>query len=180
MSMIDSYDDLSLHEDPPSKTNSTKQQGQDKDTIKLYFRRWVILLTFSMIIILNVFNLCEYFDIEDTFLRFYQKKFPVPNFGKYDATYWLVLTNLLCYIVFVFPAMFLLEAKGIAFSCTVGIFLTISGSWIKCASVKFDWFPILVLGQIFCAIAQPFIQNPIVKLSSKWFGQHETATATSV
>ncbi len=76
--------------------------------------------------------------------------------------------------------MFLLDLKGLSFSCMLGIFLTIFGSWIKCASVKLDMFSVLILGQIACAIAQPFIQSPLVKLSSLWFGQNETATATSV
>lgn len=83
-------------------------------------------------------------------------------------------------MLFIFPAMFLLDLKGIGFSCMLGIFLTIFGSWIKCASVKLDMFPALIIGQVTCAIAQPFIQSPLVKLSSLWFGKNETATATSI
>ena len=176
MSMIDSYDDLSLNE----KEDQLGDNSKTNDTIKLYIRRWFILSAFSLIIILNVFNLTEYFDVEDTFVDFYSRNRPLHWLKKYETAYFVTLTNLTCYIAFLFPAMILLHLKGIWFSCMIGIFLTIFGSWIKCASVKVDFFVILVSGQLICAIAQPFIQNPLVRLSSLWFGQKETATATSV
>ncbi len=76
--MIDSYDDLSLHGDaaPTPASKQALPPTLPDDRVQLLFRRWLILLTFSMLIVLNVFNLCEYFDIEDAFLQFYQKNFP--------------------------------------------------------------------------------------------------------
>lgn len=178
MSAINSYDDLSLHEDPRCKPPHC--ESKIEQNIKLYWRRWFILYSFALIVILNAFNLNEYFDVEETFIQFYKTSFPNGYLDNFEAIYWLTIINLICYITFVFPSMFLLEAKGIGFSCMLGIFLTIFGSWIKCASVKLDLFAVLIMGQIICAIAQPFIQSPLVKLSSLWFGQNETATATSV
>ena len=178
MSVNDIYDDLSLHEDGRCKPKYP--QTKVEQNVRLYWRRWFILYSFAFIVILNAFNLNEYFDVEKTFIQFYKTSFPNEYLDSFEAMYWLTIINLVCYIIFVFPSMFLLDSKGIGFSCMLGIFLTIFGSWIKCASVKLDLFLVLIMGQIICAIAQPFIQSPLVKLSSLWFGQNETATATSV
>lgn len=185
MSMNESYSDLSLQneevEPSPNACNPHQSESQTTSThVQLFWRRWFILAIFSLFIILNVFNLTEYFDVEEAFIEFYTANFPSGDIQQFEISYWLTLVNLVCYILFIFPAMFLLELKGLSFSCMLGIFLTIFGSWIKCASVKMDMFPVLMFGQICCAIAQPFIQSPLVKLSSLWFGQRETATATAI
>lgn len=143
-------------------------------------RRWLVLFSFSFIIILNMFNLNEYFDIEEALRSFYDKNFTFNNLKKTDSSYWQELFNLLVYLTFLLPAMFLVQVKGIWFSCIIGIILTTFGCWIKCASVKTELFVFLFFGQLMCAIAQAFIQTPIVKISASWFGFNETATATAV
>ena len=77
MSIEGTYSDLSLHNDgevskrhcsnPPIKHNvDSNELG-----VRLVWRRWLVLAIFSLFIILNVFNLTEYFDVEDAFLQFY-------------------------------------------------------------------------------------------------------------
>lgn len=75
MSMNDTYSDLSLNAEEPVRVTAPKHASQvtieNETGIRLYWRRWFILAIFSLFIILNVFNLTEYFDVEDTFIQFY-------------------------------------------------------------------------------------------------------------
>jgi len=146
----------------------------------LSFRRWLIVLTYGLIVVVSVFQVTEFYDVKENVIAFYSHSFPFKDLSTADASYWLSLVNMACYLAFVFPAMFLLHVKGVWFSCTLGLFLIVFGSWLKTSSVQPDLFMVLATGHVLCAIAQPFIQSPLVKLTSGWFGQNEVATATSV
>ena len=87
---------------------------------------------------------------------------------------------MLCYLIFVFPAMFLLDKKGLKFSIVLGASLTTIGSVIKCLAVDPDLFLIAILGQTICAIAQAFTFSIPSRLSALWFGNNQIALATSV
>ncbi len=87
---------------------------------------------------------------------------------------------MLCYLIFVFPAMYLLDKKGLKFSIVLGSFLTTIGSVIKCFAVNPDFFLIAMLGQTICAIAQAFTLSIPSRLSALWFGNDQIALATSV
>ncbi len=114
------------------KNNSSKAQKSS--------RRWLVLLFFSLIIILNLYNLNEYFYIEDSFQTFYNKTFTSDDLKKSDLNYWQQLFNLLLHFLFLLPAMFLVQVKGIWFSCMIGIMLTTFGCWVKSASIKPEHF----------------------------------------
>lgn len=146
----------------------------------MYFRRWMILVVFSFISILNVFHLSLYGDLQTVIITLYKPSLSADKGTQYDAANWLSIIHMFTNLVFIFPAMFLLEFKGLRVSCLIGIALTSLGSWIKCASVKPDLYLILIIGQIMCGIAQAFIQTSLVKLSAVWFGKNEVATAIGV
>lgn len=77
ISMNDSsYSDLSLHNhEQATSTHLPQQQDTNELGVRLFWRRWFILAVFSTFIILNVFNLTEYFDVEDAFIQFYVSSF---------------------------------------------------------------------------------------------------------
>lgn len=87
---------------------------------------------------------------------------------------------MLVYIPLVFPAMFLLERKGLRLTCVLGALLTFVGAAIKCAAVRPDLFAVAMLGQTFCAIGQPFALGVPARLSALWFGAEQIGLATSV
>lgn len=87
---------------------------------------------------------------------------------------------MLCYIPLVFPAMFLLEKKGLKLSIVLGGLLTTIGCIIKCLAVSPDLFLVAILGQTLCAIAQAFTLGVPARLSALWFGPTQVALATSV
>jgi hypothetical protein len=171
--------------DYQSKANNEQQQQQQLEQIKnesiqVYFKRWIILLVFCSITLLNAFNWIEYSIIQDVVIQFYNESLPKGKAEQYDATNWLSMVYMLTYIPLVFPAMFLLDRKGLRLSCTLGALLTAVGAILKCAAVKPNLFPVAMLAQTICGIAQSFTLGIPARLSALWFGPTEIATATSV
>lgn len=77
------------------------------------------------------------------------------------------MSYMLLYIVVNFPSNWVLDVKGIKKGMFVGATLTFLGTGIR-AMVKFD-FAFLVVGQMLCAIGQPFILNAPMKIATRWF-----------
>jgi hypothetical protein len=151
-----------------------------KDQVQVYFKRWIILLVFCMVSLLSAFNWIEYGIIQDVVITFYNESLPEDPASRYDAVNWLSMVYMLCYIPLVFPAMFLLERKGLRLSCILGALLTAVGSAIKIAAVRPDLFAVAMLGQTVCAVAQAFTLGVPARLSALWFGPNEIGLATSV
>ncbi len=173
----------SLEKNKLDKLNSNNTINKSDDQIpnvKVYFKRWIVLFIFSFISLLNSFNWIEYNIIQDITIKFYNESLPSGEAEKNDAVNWLSMIYMLSYIPFIFPAMFLLDKKGLKLSCVLGALLTTIGSIIKCAAVRSDLFAVAMLGQTICAIAQVFTLNVPARLSALWFGPKEIATATSV
>lgn len=91
---------------------------------KVYFKRWIILFIFCFITMLSAFNWIEYNIIQDVTIAFFNASLPEDEAQKNDAVYWFSMVYMLCYIPFVFPAMFLLDRKGLKLSCILGSLLT--------------------------------------------------------
>lgn len=73
---------------------------------------------------LSAFNWIEYNIIQDVTIAFFNASLPEDEAQKNDAVYWFSMVYMLCYIPFVFPAMFLLDRKGLKLSCILGSLLT--------------------------------------------------------
>ncbi len=134
-----------------------------------YFKRWIILFIFSFISLLSAFNWIEYNIIQDVTIAFYNKSLPEDEVEQNDAVNWFSMVYMLCYIPLVFPAMFLLDKKGLKLSCILGALLTTIGSIIKCAAVNPNLFAVAMLGQTICAIAQAFTLSVPARLSALWY-----------
>lgn len=153
---------------------------RNENKIHTYFKRWVILFVFSGVSLLSAFNWIEYSIIQDVVIAFYNESLPNGEASQIDAVNWFSMVYMLCYIPLVFPAMFLLERKGLKLSIALGALLTFVGSAIKCAAVRPDLFGVAMLGQTICAIAQAFTLGVPARLSALWFGPNEIGLATSV
>lgn len=77
------------------------------------------------------------------------------------------MSYLFMYILVNFPSNWVLDVKGIKKGIVTGAILTLIGAGIRCL-VIFN-FVFAILGQIFCAIAQPFILNAPTKIAIRWF-----------
>lgn len=166
--------------EPEDKLIKSRFGTDESDSTHVYFRRWIILFVFSSISLLSAFNWIEYNIIQDVTIHFYNKSLPEGDAEKNDAVNWFSMVYMLFYIPLVFPAMFLLDKKGLKLSIVLGGLLTTIGSVIKCFAVNPDLFLVAMLGQIICAIAQAFTLSVPARLSALWFGPTQIALATSM
>lgn len=147
---------------------------------KSFNKRWLILAIFSSISMMNAFHWIQHNIIQDIIISYYNQSLPEGFVAKNDAVNWLSMIYMLSYIIFVFPAMFILDQKGLKLSVTIGALLTSIGAWVKCAAVYPNRFGVLMLGQGLCAVAQAFTLGVPARLSSIWFKPTELSLATSI
>lgn len=158
----------------------TESINQTHPQLKLYFKRWLILIVFSLISMMSAFNWIQYSIIQDIVIDYYNSSLPDSIEAKNEAINWTSMVYMLAYIPLIFPAMFLLDHKGLKISICLGALLNTIGAWIKCAAINPNRFYIAILGQTVCAIAQAFTLGIPARLSSVWFGDNEIAKATSI
>lgn len=82
------------------------------------------------------------------------------------------------FIVFTFPGSYIIDNYGIRTGVLVGIVFNTTGMIIKIFINRGFW--ICILGQVLCAIAQPFFVNVPAKLAQTWFGSNERLTALTI
>jgi len=80
---------------------------------------------------------------------------------------------MIIYLVLCLPASFIIDTYGVKFGLNIGAVLTIIGAIIK----GFGAHSLLLvfIGQVFLAIAQPFILDAVTAFSVRWFRLDERA-----
>uniref|UniRef100_A0A8C4J5E1 FLVCR choline and putative heme transporter 2 n=1 Tax=Dromaius novaehollandiae TaxID=8790 RepID=A0A8C4J5E1_DRONO len=120
----------------------------------------------------NAFQWIQYGSINNIFVRFY---------GVTTFTIdWLSMSYMITYIPLLFPVAWLLDKRGLRPIALVGSALNGLGAWVKLGSLKPHLFPVTVLGQVICSLAQVFILGMPSRIASVWFGSHEVSTACSI
>ena len=114
----------------PTYTNCASLNNSDSSEIKVYAKRWLVLAIFSLVTLINAFNWIEYNIIQDVTIAFYNESLPYGIAEQNDAVNWLSMIYMLCYVPLVFPAMFLLDRKGLKLSILLGALLTTIGIYI--------------------------------------------------
>ncbi|XP_019911943.1 feline leukemia virus subgroup C receptor-related protein 2 isoform X2 [Esox lucius] len=152
--------------------NKQLDSNGNDTTIKLYKRRWFIVLLFSSYSLCNSFQWIQYGIINNIFMKFYG----VDSF----TIDWMSMIYMLTYIPFIFPVTWVLDKKGLRVIALVATALNCAGTWIKVASVRPDLFAVTMLGQFCCSLAQVFILGMPSKIASVWFGSEEVSTACSI
>lgn len=139
-------------------------------------KRWLVLFTFSLVSFLNTFNWIEHSAIEKLTGDFYFKSYP----DTITDVNWLSMIYLVVYIVSAVPAMLYLDRMGIRQNLILGALLTTIGSVIKCFSLNYELFSVVMTGQVFCALGGVFTLNIPSRLSALWFGSNQVALVTSI
>lgn len=141
-------------------------------TIKVSKHRWAVVLVFSCYSMCNAFQWIQYGSINNIFMNFYG----VSAF----AIDWLSMCYMLTYIPLLLPVAWLLEKFGLRTIALTGSALNCLGAWVKLGSLKPHLFPVTVLGQVICSVAQVFILGMPSRIASVWFGANEVSTACSI
>uniref|UniRef100_A0A9L0K9S5 Choline/ethanolamine transporter FLVCR2 n=1 Tax=Equus asinus TaxID=9793 RepID=A0A9L0K9S5_EQUAS len=162
-----------VNEDPNQQEgdDSSSSGPEDLSVIKVSKRRWAVVLVFSCSSMCNAFQWIQYGSINNIFMNFYG----VSAF----AIDWLSMCYMLTYIPLL-PLSWLLEKFGLRTIALTGSVLNCLGAWVKLGSLKPNLFPVTVLGQVICSVAQVFILGMPSRIASVWFGPNEVSTACSI
>jgi fucose permease len=74
---------------------------------------------------------------------------------------------MIIYVLINFPSNWVLDVRGIKKGIVVGAVLTAIGTAFRCLITTH--FAFIIVGQILCAIGQPFILNAPTKIAVRWF-----------
>ncbi|NXC40021.1 FLVC2 protein, partial [Penelope pileata] len=154
----------------PEPRGDERGAGGAAAEVRVSRRRWALL--FSSYSLCNAFQWIQYGSINNIFTHFYG----VSVF----AIDWLSMSYMVTYIPLLFPVAWLLDKKGLRLIALLGSALNGLGAWVKLGSLRPHLFPVTVLGQVLCSMAQVFILGMPSRIASVWFGSHEVSTACSI
>ena len=141
---------------------------------KLYARRWLMLLMFSSVGLMNNAMWIFFAPFPITASKYYE----VPSiFIDYLSATFMVMTLFLT-----LPCAWLCDSKGTRICTILGCFGTFLCGWIRWFSYFSDDGPtkywIVFTGQMIGALGQPFLLPPPPKLATSWFAADERVIAT--
>lgn len=149
-----------------------RSDGDSAAPTRLYKRRWVILLLFTLYSMSNAYQWIQYGIISNIFMSFY----------KVDALSidFLSMVYMIAYIPLIFPVTWLLHKKGLRLTALLANVLNCAGAWIKVPSARPDLFWVTVVGQVSSSLSQVFILGIPSRMASVWFSDREVSTACSI
>nr|CAI5855695.1 unnamed protein product [Callosobruchus analis] len=143
-----------------------------KPIIRVYKRRWIILLIYITYNTISSFQWIEYSIITNLVMDYY----------NVDASTvdWTAMSFMVAWPVLVFPASFIVDKLGLRAAALIGAFLTAIGAAIKLFAYGRDLFYVVLIGQTVVAISQVFILNLPPKIAVTWFKPSEVSTVCSL
>lgn len=151
--------------------NNSVETISTNQAMKVYKKRFLILLLFCLYSMINSFQWIEYSSLTNVISQFYN----VDNM----AVNWTSVIYMVTYIPFILPASWLLEFIGLRYAVIIGSVGTTVGAAIKCFSVKETAFAITMFGQTIVALSQLFIISVPPLLAAVWYPDNQVSTATA-
>lgn len=137
-----------------------------------YKRRWLTLFIFSMNTMMNGLLFMSLSPINNIVVRYYN----VPSVN----VEWLSNMFMLSYIFLALPSSYLMSKWGVRPIITIASCLDFIATVLHFIGSHRDRFWLVLVGQGFAAVAYCMIIQIPGKLSSQWFPERESATATSI
>ncbi len=140
----------------------------EQSAFKVYGTRWVILLTFMLVVAFNQLLWITFAPITSIAAAYYHVS---------DLSIGLLsLSFLIAYLVVSLPASWLIDTYG--FRVAVGIGAGLTGVFGLMRGLVASNYGLVLAAQIGIAIGQPFILNALTKVAARWFPLGERATAS--
>jgi cyanate permease len=142
----------------------------EQNGYKVYGYRWIMLLVFMFVVLINQFLWITFAPITGDAAKFY---------GVSDLSIGLLsMSFMLVYIVVSIPASWVIDKYGIRIALGIGAVFTgffgLMRGWLS------SDYTLVLVSQIGIAVGQPFILNAITKLAARWFPIRERATASGL
>ncbi len=142
----------------------------DYEKLKIYAYRWVILLAFMIVIIMNQLLWITFAPVTSIAAGFYQVS---------DLSIGILSMSFMVIFIFVsIPASWVIDTYG--YRIAVGIGATFTGVFGLTRGLFADNYTLVLFSQIGIAIGQPFILNAITMVAARWFPLKERATASGM
>ncbi|KAG9436236.1 feline leukemia virus subgroup C receptor-related protein 2 [Apis mellifera carnica] len=157
------------------KTINKNEKNNDNDNsleTKVYKKRWLILSLFIVYTGMSNFQWIQYSIVSNIVRRYYG----VSSL----AVDWTAMAFMAYYLIFIYPATYMVNRWGLRWSNIIGCCVTCLGSWIKVLSVSPDRFWVTFIGQSLVASTQTIILTLPGRLAAQWFAADELSTATSL
>jgi sugar phosphate permease len=137
---------------------------------KIYKYRWVVLIAYMLITIMNQLLWITFASITKDAVGFYH----VSDLG----IGLLSMVFMIVYVLVSFPASWAIDTWGIHIAVGIGAALTgIFGLLRGLMGASYTW---VLIAQIGIAIGQPFILNAVTSVAAHWFPVRERATAAGL
>ncbi|XP_069486700.1 solute carrier family 49 member A3 isoform X2 [Ambystoma mexicanum] len=141
---------------------------------KTYRMRWYLLGVICLLNCSNSMLWLSFAPVADKTAKFYG--------CSLDQVNWLSQVYLIIAIPFGILTMWVLDILGLKTAVILSAWLNMLGSVVRYFGVllfisKEIGYPLLLLGQCICAVAQPLVLFSPTKLAAVWFPEHQQATA---
>jgi MFS family permease len=141
-----------------------------EDTFKVYGYRWVMLVVFMFIVVVNQLLWITFASITKDAVQFY---------GVSDLSIGLLsMIFMIVYIVISIPASWVIDTYGLRVAVGIGAALT--GIFGLMRGLAASSYTLVLIAQIGIAIGQPFILNAVTTVAARWFPIRERATASGL
>lgn len=142
----------------------------EQTSFKVYGYRWIMLLAFMSVVVINQLLWITFASITGDAARYY---------GVSDLS--IGLLSMIFMIVYIFisiPASWAIDTYGIRVAVGLGAALT--GIFGLLRGLAAPNYTLVLISQIGIAIGQPFILNAVTTVAARWFPIQERATAAGL
>lgn len=144
--------------------------SSDVTAYRVYRYRWVVLIAYMFMIIMNQMMWITFAPITTDAVKFY---------GVSDLKIGLLsMIFMVVYLVVSIPASWIIDTYGIRIGVGTGAVLT--GIFGMMRGMVADDYTLVLIAQIGIAAGQPFLLNAITKVAARWFPVNERATASGL
>ena len=140
------------------------------DNFKVYGYRWVMLVVFMFVVVVNQLLWITFAPITGDAAGFYHVS---------DLSIGLLsMSFMIVYIIVSIPASWVIDTYGIRVAVGIGAALTAIFGLMR--GLTASSYTLVLIAQIGIAIGQPFILNAVTTVAARWFPVRERATASGL
>uniref|UniRef100_A0A4W5JP96 Solute carrier family 49 member 3 n=1 Tax=Hucho hucho TaxID=62062 RepID=A0A4W5JP96_9TELE len=144
---------------------------------KVYKRRWFILFVLCLLNCSNSILWLTFAPVADHSAQFMGVTL--------DQINWLSIIYMVVAIPLSFGTTWMLDTLGLRITLVLGSWLNMLGAVLRFVGIMRSLpsaanFPVVMGGQILCALAQPLVIFTPTKLAALWFPEHQRATANMI
>ncbi|XP_034231094.1 uncharacterized MFS-type transporter C09D4.1-like [Thrips palmi] len=137
--------------------------------IKVYKRRWVILVLYVSVLLLNAVPWMQYTVLADVVTAYYGI--------SYESVEWTALVYNVTATVLVVPAAYFLDKHGLRPSVLLGALLTAAGLWLRVLGCWPEHWWAVLAGHAIVSIATNFLVSAPPRVAAVWFPANEVSSA---